>query len=325
MPKRPIDLKARPLLDLASFARGGPIDRVQLSADQIALIDRTVRRVPEVMIKVLPKRSNDLKSVARHLGYIGRGGELTIETDDGQQIHDKEARDQLLKDWDLDLDESRAGDSFSAMGGRSPKLVHKIMLSMPPGTAANGVLAAARTFAREQFALKHRYALVLHTDEPHPHVHLVLKAVSEQGVRLNVKKANLRHWRSQFASHLRSLGVAANATERAVRGETLSARRDGVYRASLRGESTFLRARVEAIAEEAISGISRREPGEQALLETRSKVLDGWRIAADLLLRNGNSALAADVRTFMSAMQVPQTDQDRIRADLLAASRVRQR
>jgi hypothetical protein len=44
---------------------------------------------------------------------------------------------------------------------------------MPPVTPAKGVLEAARNFAREEFALKHRYQ-----------------------------------------------GIAANATERAVRGET---------------------------------------------------------------------------------------------------------
>ena len=29
--------------------------------------------------------------------------------------------------------------------------------------------------------------MVLHTDEPHPHVHMVVKAVSEQGVRMNIR------------------------------------------------------------------------------------------------------------------------------------------
>jgi hypothetical protein len=56
-----------------------------------------------------------------------------------------------------------------------------------------------RNFAREEFWGQHRYAFALHTDEPHPHVHLVLKAVSEQGVRLNIKKSTLRHWWSEYA------------------------------------------------------------------------------------------------------------------------------
>src|SRR6185437_15602911 len=113
----------------------------------------------------------------------------------------------------------------------------KIVLSMPPGTSAKGVLGAVRDFAREEFALKHRYAFVLHTDEPHPHVHAVIKAVSEQGERLYIKKATLRHWRSEFARHLRAQGVEANATERAVRGQIKSPKIDGIYRAERREDS----------------------------------------------------------------------------------------
>src|SRR5271167_4579921 len=85
-------------------------------------------------------------------------------------------------------------------------------------------------------------------------VHLVLTAVSEQGVRLNIKKATLRHWRSEFARNLRLLGVQANATERAVRGETRKAKKDGIYRASLRGDSSHLRAQLEAVAAEQLNG-----------------------------------------------------------------------
>ncbi len=70
------------------------------------------------------------------------------------------------------------------------------------------------------------YALVLHTDQDHPHVHLVVKAVSEEGKRLNIRKATLREWGGLFAQHLRAHGVAANATERAVRGQTQSRLKD---------------------------------------------------------------------------------------------------
>ncbi len=62
----------RALLDLRSFARRGPERRDRLSPEELALIGRTVRRAPEVMIKVLTKDSNNLRSVARHLNYIGR-------------------------------------------------------------------------------------------------------------------------------------------------------------------------------------------------------------------------------------------------------------
>jgi len=83
---------------------------------------------------------------------------------------------------------------------------------MPRGTPSPKLLAAVRDFAREEFALKHRYAMVLHTDQDHPHVHLVVKAMSEEGRRLNIRKATLWEWRRDFARHLRAHGVAANAT-----------------------------------------------------------------------------------------------------------------
>jgi len=148
---------------------------------------------------------------------------------------------------------------------------------MPPGTPATGVLEAARNFAREEFALKHRYAFVLHTDEPHPHVHLVVKAVSEQGVRLNIRKATLREWRRDFARHLRDLGIAANATERAVRGETRTRPPDPIYHANLRGDSTHTRARTEAVVAEIRKGDFRVEPGSSTLMATRGDIERGWR------------------------------------------------
>jgi hypothetical protein len=189
MPNLRISLAGRPLLDLASYARRGPGHRDRLSPEELAHIGRTVRRTPEVMVKVLSKDSNNLRSIARHLNYIGRRGELELESDHGDWLQGRKAGQRLVEDWDLDLDADRRDSPLTAGAGPAPKLVHKIMLSMPPGTPAKGVLEAVRNFAREEFALKHRYALVLHTDEPHPHVHLVVKAVSEQGERLNIRKA----------------------------------------------------------------------------------------------------------------------------------------
>jgi hypothetical protein len=41
--------------------------------------------------------------------------------------------------------------------------------------------------------------MALHTEQGHPHVHVVVKAVSEQGARLNIRPATLREWRRDFA------------------------------------------------------------------------------------------------------------------------------
>jgi hypothetical protein len=310
-------IRQDPLFDLVSYGRGGPRETGQhFTSAQVEQIRRTIQRAPEAVVKVLPRDSNDLKAVGKHIDYIGRYGKLDLETDDGQRLSGR-AGLALLDDWDLDIDDVRRQATLSATKGRKlPKLVHKLMFSMPPGIQPDKVLGAVRNFAREEFWGQHRYALALHTDEPHPHVHMVLKAVSEQGVRLNIKKATLRHWRSEFARNLRLLGVEANATERAVRGETRKAKKDGIYRASERGDSTYVRAQAEAVAAELLKGNVRAEPGKRTLVETRRQVENGWRSVADKLTKDGRADLASDVRRFVDRMIPPRTERELIAGDL---------
>jgi Relaxase/Mobilisation nuclease domain len=310
-----------PLFDLFSYARPGSGRRDRLSPAEVEQIARTVRRTPEVMVKVLPRGAQTAGAVRKHLDYVGRKGELELETDDGERLQGRDAGEQLVEDWDLDLERDRRGVGLASTRQGSAKLVHKVMLSMPPGTPAKGVLQAARNFAREEFALKHRYALVLHTDEPHPHVHLVVKAVSEQGVRLNIRKATLRAWRHEFARHLRQEGIAANATERAVRGETRVPKADGIYRASLRGDSSQARARVEAVANELLTGGIHVEPGKSALTDTRRAVERGWRATMNILQTQGRSDIAAEVRYFVEQMPPPMTEKEHIANALLQLAR----
>jgi hypothetical protein len=65
---------AKPILDLVSYGRAGPA--APLSPAQVEQIRRTVRRVPEVMVKVLSKGCQDLRSVGKHVDYIDRHGKL---------------------------------------------------------------------------------------------------------------------------------------------------------------------------------------------------------------------------------------------------------
>jgi len=299
------------LLDIVSYGSSALHEHGgRLTPGQIEQIRRTVQRVPEVMVKVLPRASNDLKAAGKHLDYITRHGKLALEADDGEPMESRNGK-ALLETWDLDIDDVRRQSGLAAVGGRKPpKLIHKLMFSMPAGTPPDKVLSAVRNFAREQFWGQHRYAFALHTDEDHPHVHLVLKAVSEQGVRLNIRKATLRHWRSEFARSLRLLGVSANATDRAVRGKSQSAKKDGIYRTSLRGESTYLRAQAEAVAREFLKGDIRIEPGKKTLVETRKKVKQGWFGLAGRLAHEGHADLASEVPGFVRAMPPSRTDRE---------------
>jgi len=203
--------------------------------------------------------------------------------------------------------------------------MHNLILSMPKGTDPQKLLAASRDFAREELALKHRYVLALHTDRDHPHVHLVIKAVSEQGERLNIRKATLRDWRAQFARQLRARGVAANATERAVRGQSRSGFEDGIHRASLRGDSRHLRDRAERIARELRTGGLKPTQGKARLLETRRNVIAGWHAAAEALLEAGQGALAEKIWGFIGAMSPPRTTDEQLAAKLEERTRNRER
>ena len=265
MQKRVIDLRTeRPLLDIASFGRRGP--EAKLSPNEVASIARTARRVPEVIIKV-SGGARILQGVGAHFDYIGRKGLGEIETDMGERLMERGFEKDLMLDWDLDLDVLRRHtDRAVASGRRPPKLVHNLIFSMPKGTPSDKLAAAVRAFAVNQFALKHRYAMALHTHQGNPHVHLVVRVISEQGVRLNIRKATLRDWRQQFAAHLREQGIAANATERAVRGETRVAKSDGVFRSEKRNSSTYVRAKLNSYV---FRDRSQPEPGRATLVATR--------------------------------------------------------
>src|SRR4029077_20079428 len=129
--------------------------------------------------------------------------------------------------WHLELS---PGQYRQAKDGRPRprelKLVHNIVLSMPQPTPPHKVLKAARSFARERFGAQHPYAMALHTDQEHPHVHLVVKAEGRDGRRLHIDKATLREWREHFAQLMRDQGVAANATSRVVRGRNKAFAKD---------------------------------------------------------------------------------------------------
>ena len=323
MPKRIVDLTdQKPLLDIASYGRRGPGHR-PFSKAEVEHISRTVRRVPEVMIKV-SGGARTLRGVEDHLDYIGREGEGEIETDDGRRLREEGLAGELVREWDLDLEARRWHTQRAVAAGRNPpKLVHNLVFSMPKGTPANKVLQAVRVFAREKFALQHRYAMALHTDQGHPHVHVVVKAVSEQGVRLNIRKATLREWRRDFAQYLRDLGIEANATERAVRGQTRSTKLDGIHRAAERGDSTYYRERAEAVARELSTGRLTAEAGRARLIETRNAVTEGWRSLAEWLDGHGDAHLATTIRQFVRDMPPAKTDKEKIAEGLQELIKVR--
>jgi len=312
MPKRIVDLRTeRPCLDIASLGRRGP--EAKLTPSEVASIARTARRVPEVMIKV-SGGARTLQGVGAHFDYIGRKGLNEIETDMGERLMERGFEKDLMLYLDLDV-LRRHTDRTVAHGRKPPKLVHNLIFSMPKGTPSDKLAAAVRAFAVDRFALQHRYAMVLHTHQGNPHVHLVVRAVSEQGVRLNVRKATLRDWRQRFAAYLREQGIAANATERAVRGESRVPKTGGVFRSYERGSSTYVQAKLDAYIHR---DRNQPEPGKATLVATRRQVEQGWYAVHDVLESEGHSDVARDIRRFLAQMHPPRTEREQITLDVLA-------
>jgi hypothetical protein len=299
-------------LDLVSLGRRGPSRA--FTPSQIERIRLTVHRAPEVVVKVSGGGRN-AGGVKAHFAYLARHGKLDIETDDERVLSGHGAPRELVEDWNLD---SRAASGTQRQGaGRGPKQVHNIVLSMPRRTDPEKLLSAARTFAKNEFEGRNRYALVLHTDQEHPHVHLVVKAVGLNGERLRIQRETLRAWREQFAEQLRARGIAANATHRAVRGENRSAKKDGIHRSIARGESAHLDAKLQQVVTEIRRGELTPGPGKAALSETRRTVVQGWLTAADQLRRQGESGLAQDVERFAQHMPSVRTEKEMLAAHVL--------
>jgi type IV secretory pathway VirD2 relaxase len=324
MKKRLIDLSGGeiPILDIVSYARAAPRS---FTPAQRELIVRTVNRSPEVMVKV-SGGARTLTGVGKHLAYIGRD-DFVLETDMGERVQEESFQKALMDEWDLDLEAlwHQSGRSIN-VPRRSPKLVHNLIFSMPAGTPATQVLQAVRQFATNEWALKHRYAMVLHTNEAHPHVHVVLKARSEQGKRLNIRKATLRDWRQQFAANLRELGVAANATERAVRGQSKSNLPDAIYRPANdpNRESTYLQKRVTTIyADLRHGGYLGPERGKEKMLATRWAIERGWRDTSLILAAGGDRELAARVQRFADQMPRAKTGNEMLLQEILSRETTR--
>jgi hypothetical protein len=348
MPKRIVALPRTTGMefDIVSYGRRGPSGASWLSVEQIEQVKRTVSRVPEVMVKV-SGGARDSGGAVAHLKYLCRHGKLEVETDDGLALQGRGAANHLVTDWQLDLCRSQ----YKPKPGEGEKetrakLVHNIVLSMPAGTPPQKVLLAARDFARENFALQYRYAMVLHTDQHHPHVHLVVKCEHEfePGRRLYIRKDTLRHWREQFAALMRAQGVAANATPRQLRGQARTPKRDPIhhrlrdvssYRAMAAGAgssrtipkgSTFMRSKFAAIGRQLRSGALAPESGKETLSSTRAQVTADWRTTAGSLRRQGKGVLARRVEDFVREMQTVQTDNEHIatrwREHIVASRRV---
>ncbi len=262
---------------------------------------RTLKRTPEVMVKITNKASSaqGIGAVRRHLRYISRNGQVDLEDQNGDKISGVDALRDLTKTWQL--------GGWGIPDTSTRREVFNILLSMPPGTNRQAVRDAARDFAALEFGDGRAYVFAAHDDEAHPHVHLSVQVRGPDGRRLNPRHKDLQRWREYFAEQLRAHGVDANATSRRTRGATQRYPKPAVVHMMERGETPSFWRAVPIDAQREVGWVAHRG------------VFAAWREMAFVMA--GSSAredreLAVDMADFVGAMPVqrdrPAAERERI-------------
>jgi hypothetical protein len=275
----------------------------RLTSPMRAKLERIVRRVPEVMVKITG-RTKSVEHLKSHLEYVTRNGELAGETEQGALLAGRVGLKDLQSRWadDAVLDERRRRDGSLSIN---------VILSMPPGTDPVGVKDAARAFAIETFGGNHDFVFVQHLEDKHPHVHLTVRSLGYNGKRLNPRKADLQVWRERFAGELRLRGIAAEATPRRTRGRVRKADRGTVLALRKREILPYVdrRAREEVIRD-AREGIRQDHPWEKQLHSRQEAIRRCYLDHASELERSGQApdrALAEQIREFVKDMPAIET------------------
>lgn len=252
------------------------------SADQLrSTAKRVANGAPEVMVKITGF-GKGAAHVKAHLDYISRNGKIELENDRGEVFTGKDEIKELFSDWKQEF-----GDSKRYKNQRDT--MH-VILSMPEGTDPEAVRSGAREFTRSTFSKNHEYVFALHTDEPHPHVHVTVKTRGFNGRRLHVGKDTAQAWREDFAQAMRNQGVDAEATPRQSRGVVKKSERQ-VIRHIERGDKTHKprlsqvrAAKIKEVAEElsaeAKGQPAKPRPWEEKIEAAQTAIRTAWLAAA---------------------------------------------
>ena len=177
-------------------------------------------------------------------------------------------------------------DRANGLASDRTRITTSIVFSMPGNTNASAVKDAVRALAQQEFGGRHDYVMALHTDTKHPHVHLTLRTVGHDGIKLNLRKADLQHLRDTFAAKLRQRGIEAESTPRSARGVTRRGERTPVYKIRQRGEVVAVdRAKRREIERDVADHGDQLpdRPWDGAIVTRRNRVMNTYSAAAALL------------------------------------------
>ncbi len=187
---------------------------------------------PEAMVKVKPDGPKDRQGIQDLLDYISRDGDVDIKPCErwgGAGPIPVQDFPELARGWveaAAQRPDLRRGD-----GSRKPIATH-IIVSLPKvfGETQNGrnlAEEAMRAFARELFESgrhggKWPWVAGFHTDRPHPHLHIVVSRMSNEGRWLKISRRdafmNYDNMRAVMVDTALAKGIDLEATTREARG-----------------------------------------------------------------------------------------------------------
>jgi type IV secretion system T-DNA border endonuclease VirD2 len=287
--------------------------------DPRAVLARVVRKAPEVLVKVTGRKKG-ADHLGAHLAYIGRKGEIALETRDGELLTDKAEVQQLAQEWSDPL-YWRQRATVSAVS---------MVFSMPEGTDPETVKQSVRETAERMLGDNHDYLMALHTDTPRPHVHMTVEAEGMDGKRFDPRREDLFKFREAFAEALRSRGVECEATPRWTRGQgragtsmALAQMREKIRRGVSRQptEADLRQAREAlAIATGKAQAPAFIEKGKRRWADVRERY-EGAASRLDGSGDPGDKELARELRSFLKDRPSIETVPDRVLKE--AVERVR--
>lgn len=291
----------------SSAARAASRSRGHRSARAIEQLGRTAKCAPQVVVKIT-SRIHGAASTVGAFTYAGRIGmsdqePIGIETSEGKELMSAQDMMVLAREWQQweTADEAR----------RNGATAIAMVFSMPPGTDPEKVREAVRDFAETDLSNR-RWVMALHTDEAHPHVHLIIAGRDNDGRRFNPNREFLQQCRERFAENLRDRGVEADATKRMARGYPPKQDPTPVLKMRERGaEPVADKGRLAVIggqAPDAAQRLGERERERSKTVANHVSVREIYVRAAAELEAHGGSAeadRAKALRAFVEAMPAP--------------------
>ena len=224
---------------IASIDGGSQTPQLERNQRALETLGRTTRHTPQAVVKITGRIHGSANLLGSFL-YVSRMNMAEqemhpLETSEGKFLTRADDMMQLAREWH----HWEMADEARRKGATALSMV----FSMPPGTDAAMVREAVRDFAENDMSHFH-WAMVLHTDEPHPHVHLIVANRDHDGRRFNPNREFLQRSRERFAENLRERGIDADATRRAARGYPPRRESMSVRNMRERGEPQAAKARL---------------------------------------------------------------------------------